>query len=92
MSDIIAIKPQGKKIRKTISFGKFQLSLNCNTKLQVEERCKGARFAIELSHRNGEIITLFSYLFELRRFENRVRLLYYKRKRILRKEDGKDHN
>jgi len=91
MTNIIAIKNQDKKVWKTFSFGKFQLSLNFNNKLQVEDKFARKAFAIELSHRKGEMITLFSHLFEIRRFGKRVRLLYYKRKRILRKEDGKDH-
>ncbi|RQO37702.1 hypothetical protein DBR39_12495 [Chryseobacterium sp. KBW03] len=92
MTNITAIKNQDKKLPKTFSFGKFRLSLNFTSNLAIEEKFNGKAFLIELSHRSGEIITLRSYLFEMRMFEKRVRLYYYKRKRILRKEDGKDHN
>ena len=92
MTDITAIKNHDKKIRKSFSFGKFRLSLNFSSNLHVEEKFNAKAFAIELAHQSGEIYTLLSYFFEMRTFGKRVSLFYYKRKRILRKEDGKDHN
>lgn len=69
----------------TISFGSYQ----------VEKKSPagyGKGFVVEFGLKKGNNLTVLSHLIEMRKIENRVRLSYYKRKHIMRKEDGQNYH